>query len=142
MPENYKHCYIIFESGTNGYLIKEEIIPFDNNSVENQYYKIADLVDELMQKGLKELEIASTINYIKIYPIKTFKEEISPYNDFNLLDMQLSKCESNTIYYIQTLKKITKFTGLIRYDASKHNISLKNIKDYEGNITSVELYLN
>lgn len=127
MPENYKYCYIIFESGNNGYLIKEEMIPFDNNYFENQYYKIADFVYELMQKGLKELEIVSTINYTKIYPIKTFKEEISPYNDFNLLDIKLSKCESNTIYYIQTFKKITKFTGVIRYDASIHNITFKNI---------------
>ena len=142
MPDNYKHCYIIFEFATIGYVIREELIPFDDKSFEDQYYKIRDSIDELMIKGLNEEEIVSTIDYVSSYNIKSFKEQISPYNDFTLLDMQSGICKTNIIYCLQTVKKITNFIGLLRYDASFHNINLKSIKDYYGNNMSVELYLN
>jgi len=142
LTKNHCYNYILFESGNNGYVIKEEHRPFYYKDLENEYHQIRDFIDLRMYQGYSDEKIMGELKFQKSYQIKTHREEINPNNDFRVCNFQYGRDERNVIYYMETLDRIQDFSKIPRYDESRHVLFLSNIINPEGFEDSTELYLN
>lgn len=141
-----RHCYfyIIFECGIKGYILKKEYLPKRNRKEQIEPFFV--FVDEMAEKLDKysEQELLDEIGYVSLYYIKSHKEIIKNYTEnlCNIVSSSSDKKDKNMIYLIMSYKEIDDFSQIPRHDASRKQVFLHELKDFDGESVSVEIYLN
>lgn len=139
--ENY--FYVIFESGTKGYILKEKLSKPSFEKIEqDDFFELAEMIGEKLS-SITEEELLNEIGYLSFYSIETHKAEIKIHTQGvgTVLGCSKDKKRENTMYLILTIEKIDDFYCFPRHNPSREIIFFNNPELNEiENIN--EYYLN
>lgn len=138
------HFYTLFESGSKGYILKEEFLPQKFGEEQSQaFFDLTEIVGEKLYNGYSEQKLLDEMGYISDYEINSNREEIKHIQGLcTVLGLSNSKCGKNTMYLIMTTKKFEDFSQVPRYDESRYTMFLNSLRDQDGYEESAEFYLN